>query len=113
MPTEDGGYIEFTTPMGAQLDLKVYSAKTNDWVTAENGKYQVDRNGTYIIGVPLNQGSYPAGSKLGFLIDKDPGTTNKTVDMFAVKLNLYAADKTKVLERHTIMMIRRVLYHTK
>lgn len=115
LPTESGGYMEFKTVTGTTLNLKVWSVADGAWVTPEDSKYHVTRNGVYYIGVPLN-GTHSAysgvsGVKLGFLIDKN--NANNSIDMFAVRLNLYKSNKTTLLERHTISMIRRVLYHAK
>ncbi len=114
IPTEAGGYIEFKTVNGATtLNLKVWSVANNAFVTPEDGKYHVNRNGMYYIGVPLNGGhsAYAGASKLGFMIDKD--NPDNSIDMFAIRMNLYKPNKTVLVERHTISMIRRVLYHAK
>ena len=114
IPTEAGGYIEFKTVNGATtLNLKVWSVANSAFVTPEDGKYHVNRNGMYYIGVPLNGGhtAYAGASKLGFMIDKD--NPDNSIDMFAIRMNLYKSNKTVLLERHTISMIRRVLYHAK
>lgn len=114
IPTEAGGYIEFKTVNDATtLSLKVWSVADNAWVTPEGGKYKVNRNGMYYIGVPLNGGhsAYAGTSKLGFMIDKN--NPDNSIDMFAIRMNLYKPNKTVLLERHTISMIRRVLYHAK
>jgi hypothetical protein len=114
IPTEAGGYIEFKTVNDATtLSLKVWSVADNAWVTPEGGKYKVNRNGMYYIGVPLNGGhsAYAGISKLGFMIDKN--NPDNSIDMFAIRMNLYKPNKTVLLERHTISMIRRVLYHAK
>lgn len=114
IPTEAGGYIEFKTVNDATtLSLKVWSVVDNAWVTPEGGKYKVNRNGMYYIGVPLNGGhsAYAGISKLGFMIDKN--NPDNSIDMFAIRMNLYKPNKTVLLERHTISMIRRVLYHAK
>ena len=114
IPTEAGGYIEFKTVNDATtLSLKVWSVADNAWVTPEGGKYKVNRNGMYYIGIPLNGGhsAYAGASKLGFMIDKN--NPDNSIDMFAIRMNLYKPDKTVLLERHTISMIRRVLYHAK
>ena len=88
---------------------------SNNYVTPVDGKYQVTQNGLYYIGVPLdgNDTAYSgitSANKLGFVIDKE--NPSKSVDMFAIRLNLYKPDKTHLLERHTMVMVRRVLYHT-
>jgi hypothetical protein len=114
IPTEAGGYIEFKTVNGATtLNLKVWSVANSAFVTPEDGKYHVNRNGMYYIGVPLNGGhsAYAGASKLGFMIDKD--NPDNSIDMFAIRMNLYKPNKTVLVERHTISMIRRVLYHAK
>jgi len=115
LPTEAGGYAEFTTVTGTRVNLKVWSVASGAFVTPEDGKYHINRNGVYYIGVPLNGGhdaySGVSGVKLGFLIDKD--NSNNSIDMFALRMNLYKSDKTTLLERHTLSMIRRVLYHAK
>ncbi len=115
LPTEAGGYAEFTTVTGTRVNLKVWSVADGAFVTPEDGKYHINRNGVYYIGVPLNGGhsaySGVSGVKLGFLIDKN--TPANSIDMFAIRMTLYKANKTTLLERHTISMIRRVLYHVK
>ena len=115
LPTEAGGYAEFTTVTGTRVNLKVWSVANGAFVTPEDGKYHINRNGVYYIGVPLNGGhsaySGVSGVKLGFLIDKN--TPANSIDMFAIRMTLYKSNKTTLLERHTISMIRRVLYHVK
>ncbi|MBR4342539.1 MAG: DUF5057 domain-containing protein [Lachnospiraceae bacterium] len=77
--------------------------------TGEKG-YVLTSKGTYYIGVPINTGAYSnvtTSSKVGFALDK---TSSNETDQFAIKFNLIN-DAKKIAEAHTIMMVRRVIYH--
>ena len=113
LPTAAGGYLEFKSASGTTLNLQIYSVNTNGWVANDGGKFKIDQNGVYYIGIPLNQTNTRyngAGDpKPGFSLHKTD--SNKNVDQFAIRMNLYSDDETTLLERHTIFMTRRVLYH--
>ena len=122
LATEDGGYIEFLTTDNKTLPIQVYkyneSSKTFNIKYPESGttnKYSIEQKGVYYIGVPIDPTGYSgvgSSTKLGFRIDKS-NPANST-DQFAIKMLLKNGDSStaKTVETHTIIMIRRVLYHT-
>ncbi|MBR4781324.1 MAG: hypothetical protein IK014_08200 [Lachnospiraceae bacterium] len=122
LATEDGGYIEFMTTDNKTLAIQVYkyneSSKTFAKQTPVSGttnKYSIPQKGIYYIGVPIDPSGYSgvsSSTKLGFRIDKNDGTNS--IDQFAIKMLLKNGDSStaKTVETHTIIMVRRVLYHT-
>ncbi len=122
LATEDGGYVEFFTTDGKKLPIVMYKYNEStkvfnklDPVSGTTNKYVIATKGIYYIGVPLDPAAYSgvgSSTKLGFSIDKNTAANN--IDMFAIKMNLKDGDTStsKIVETHTIMMIRRVLYHT-
>ncbi len=122
LATEDGGYVEFFTTDGRNLPIVMYKYNEStkvfnklDPVSGTTNKYAIATKGIYYIGVPINPSAYSgigSSTKLGFSIDKNTAANN--VDMFAIKMNLKDGNTStsKIVEVHTIMMIRRVLYHT-
>lgn len=122
LATEDGGYVEFLTTDNSTLPIQMYkyNASTETFtkltpVSGTTNKYSIDQKGIYYIGVPLDPSGYSgvsSSTKLGFMIDKN--TAANSIDQFAIKMNLKDGNSStsRVVEYHTIIMIRRVLYHT-
>ena len=122
LATEDGGYIVFQTTDNMTLPIQVYkyneSSKTFAKQTPVSGttnKYSIPQKGIYYIGVPIDPSGYSgvgSSTKLGFRIDKNNGTNS--IDQFAIKMLLKNGESStaKTVETHTIIMVRRVLYHT-
>lgn len=125
----DASYnLKIETTGGAPLSLTIYeydknskkikndgnpisqNATTND--TQIEGAYKV-KNNVYYIGVPLYRSGYPAGSAydgLGFELGSDTGDSNS--DTFDIVLKLYTKvdDSVRMVEEHTLTMVRRVIY---
>ncbi len=72
-----------------------------------SGKYKIDENGFYYIGIPLDKTSYSDG----FMIDKT--NSSKNSDQFSIKFKLFNTKTGAVIEQHVILMVRRIIYNNK
>lgn len=123
--TIEGGYIEFFTSSGLKINLDVkkfeFSETSNKYrfvnVTPDSSKkYTLDEKTVYYIGIPLSQDDphyniVTSGTKPGFNIQKTGTdlTGSSSTNQFAITMKLSDAGD-RPIEKHSMMMIRRVVY---